>query len=417
MSATDPTAAPPPAGRTLQDVQSRRLAALPTYLFHRLDEAKAAYRRRTSAPPLIDLGVGDPDRPTPDFIVSAMQLAVKDPANHRYPASKGSAKFRQAAARFMQRRFGVQVDPDRHVLACIGSKEGIAHLPLAMVDPGRVVLCPSLGYPVYHAGAILADARPVAVPMRSASGWTPLWEEVAPDDVRQAALMWVNYPNNPTGASVTTDFYAQALGFARRHGIVLASDQAYSELYYTDDRPASLWNAPGADLESDACIEFHSLSKGFCMTGWRIGFAVGHQAIIDALAKAKGPIDSGPFTAVQEAAIVALENYDHPDIDDLRTMYAQRLDAAMDGLARIGASAERPRAGLFVWAQCPRGRDARPMESWDFVTRAIDQAGVSLVPGAGFGQDGATWFRIALTVEAERITEAFERLAKVDWTA
>ena len=415
MTATNPSTSPT-AAPTLASIQSQRLAALPTYLFHRLDAAKAEYRRRGPGAPLIDLGVGDPDRPTPDFIVGALRTAVKDPSTHRYPASKGSKKFRDAAARFMQRRFGVTVDADRHVLACIGSKEGIAHLPLAVVDPGRVVLSPSLGYPVYHAGAILADARPVSMPMRAASGWTPLWEEVAPADVADAALMWVNYPNNPTGASVPLEFYTQAANFARDNGIILASDQAYSELYYEKDTPDSLFRAKGVDIEKDPFIEFHSLSKGFNMTGWRIGFAVGHAAVIDALAKAKGPIDSGAFSAVQEAGIVALENYDHQDIADLRAMYTKRLDATMAGVAKIGAKADRPSAGLFVWAQCPVGRDGQPMESWDFAMRCIDEAGVSLVPGAGFGQDGKRWFRIAMTVEADRIAEAFERLAAIDWT-
>jgi LL-diaminopimelate aminotransferase len=410
MTATDPAASP-----TLQTIQSERLAALPTYLFHRLDQAKAEYRRRGPGAPLIDLGVGDPDRPTHDFIVSALRHAVQDPSTHRYPASKGSQKFREAATRFMDRRFGVKVDADRHVLACIGSKEGIAHLPLAVVNPGRTILCPSLGYPVYHAGAILADAKPVSMPMRAASGWTPLWEEVSPSDVQNAALMWVNYPNNPTGASVPLDFYAQAANFAREHGIILASDQAYSELYYEKDKPDSLFKAKGVDIERDPFIEFHSLSKGFNMTGWRIGFAVGHQAVIDALAKAKGPIDSGAFTAVQEAGIVALENYDHDDMDALRAMYTQRLDATMEGVRKIGAQADRPSAGLFVWAQCPAGPDGQSMESWDFALRCIDQAGVSLVPGAGFGEDGKRWFRIAMTVEADRIAEAFERLAGIDW--
>ncbi|NRA57701.1 MAG: aminotransferase class I/II-fold pyridoxal phosphate-dependent enzyme [Phycisphaerales bacterium] len=411
MNATPSTASP------TQDVQSARLRALPTYLFHRLDKAKAEYRARGPGKPLIDLGVGDPDRPTPDFIVSALRQAVKDPATHRYPASKGSAKFRQAAARFMDRRFGVSCDPDRHILACIGSKEGIAHLPLAVVDSGRAVLCPSLGYPVYHAGAVLADARPVNMPMREASGWTPLWEEVSPQDVQNAALMWVNYPNNPTGASVPLEFYAQAATFARDNGIMLASDQAYSELYYSEVTPDSLWKAKGLDLEADPFIEFHSLSKGFNMTGWRIGFAVGNRAVIDALAKVKGPIDSGVFSAVQEAGIVALENYDHEDIAALRAMYTERLDATMDGVQKIGAKAQRPGAGLFIWAQCPKGPDGEPMDSWDFAMRCIDEAGVSLVPGAGFGDDGTHWFRIAMTVEAEQMAEAFERLAAIDWTA
>lgn len=411
MTATDPAASP-----TLASIQSERLAALPTYLFHRLDAAKAEYRARGPGAPLIDLGVGDPDRPTPDFIVSALRQAVKDPATHRYPASKGSKKFREAAARFMERRFGVRCDADRHVLACIGSKEGIAHLPLAVVNPGRSVLCPSLGYPVYHAGAILAGAKPVSMPMRAASGWTPLWEEVAPADVNDAALMWVNYPNNPTGASVPLSFYAQAASFARDNNIILASDQAYSELYYEKDTPDSLWKAGGVDIETDPFIEFHSLSKGFNMTGWRIGFAVGHRAVIDALAKAKGPIDSGVFGAVQEAGIAALENYDHQDIADLRAMYTRRLDATMEGIKTIGATAERPGAGLFVWARCPNGKDGKPLESWDFAMRCIDQAGVSLVPGAGFGHDGTHWFRIAMTVEAEKIAEAFARLAEIHWT-
>jgi len=390
-----------------------RLSLLPTYLFERLDRAKAA--RRAAGADLIDMGTGDPDRPTPEFIVSAMRHAIAQPDNHRYPNPRGSARFREAAARFLERRFRVRADPERHILACVGSKEGIAHLPLAVADPDRTVLCPSLAYPVYHAGAVLAGARPVAVPMREASGWTPVWEEAASSDLERAALVWVNYPNNPTAASVDTGFFARAQAFAADAGAVLASDQAYSELYYEDQPPPSLWQAHGADLDATAAIEFHSLSKTFNMTGWRIAFAVGRPDIIDALAKAKGPIDSGPFTAVQDAAVAALENFDHPDIAALRAMYRQRRDALCAPLRAMGLHTDTPRAGMFVWARCPVGGDGEPMDSWDVATAAIERAGVCLAPGAGFGEDGRHFIRFALTAEADRVAQAVDRLGAIRW--
>ncbi|MEO1007419.1 MAG: aminotransferase class I/II-fold pyridoxal phosphate-dependent enzyme [Planctomycetota bacterium] len=397
-----------------ETLSSQRLRALPTYLFHALDEAKA--RRRAAGGEVIDLSVGDPDAPTPEYVVAAMVRAVRDEANHRYPNPKGSAKFRAACARFLDRRYGVTADPDRHIIACIGSKEGIAHLPLAIVDPGRSVLRPSLAYPVYHAGAILAGADPIAMPMRPASGWTPIWEELPAADLERAALMWVNFPNNPTASTVGVGFYRQAYEFASRHGIVLASDQAYSELYFEGDPPPSLWQADGLDLERSHAIEFHSLSKAFCMAGWRIGFAVGHESLVSALGKLKGPIDMGPFNAIQEAAVAALENYDHPDIAAVRDRYRERRDAVLPPLRALGFQADTPAAGMFVWARCPEV-DGVPLDSWQVARDAMEQADVCLTPGAGFGEDGRHYVRLALTVDRERIVKAMERLGEVRWGA
>ncbi len=393
-------------------IRSQRLAALPPYLFVDIDRKRRA--RIAAGADVINLGVGDPDRPTPSFIIDAMNKAMREPVHHQYPPNEGTKEFREAAARFMHKRFGVTADPAKHILTCIGTKEGIGHLPLAVVNPGETVLIPRPCYPVYVAGATFAGARIHEIPTSAETGWKPVLERIPAEIATAAKLMWINYPNNPTGATADVHFFSRVVEFTSKRGIILASDQAYSEVYF-ENMPVSVWQAAGASLDSTLGVEFHSLSKTFNMTGWRVGFAVGHPEIIAALSAIKGNLDSGQFGAIQAAGAVALDNVDHADVVKMREVYRERRDALIPGLRRIGCEVQPPGAGFFVWAQCPPGADGKPMDSMRFAARALEEADVVVVPGAGFAEEARTFFRIALTVETPRIIEAVERLARVDW--
>lgn len=400
---------------TARPIRSKRLAALPPYLFAEIDRKRRA--RIAAGADVINLGVGDPDRPTPEFIIEAAAKAMRNPAHHQYPPYEGIKPFRQAAAKFMERRFGIKADPDKHIIACIGTKEGICHLPLAVVDPGDVVLIPRPCYPVYVAGAVFAGGEVYPIPTSHETGWAPRFESIPESIARRAKLMWANYANNPTGATVGVEFYEEMLEFCGRHGIIAAGDQAYSEIYF-EDRPSSLWQARGANLDRTLAIEFHSLSKTFNMTGWRIGFAVGNPDVVGALGSVKNNADSGQFGAVQEAGAAALDHSDHPDVAKMREVYRERRDVLVAGLREIGCHVDPPRAGFFVWARCPmiRGDTGLSlMDSMEFASRCLEQADVVVVPGAGFGDESKHWFRIALTVEVPRIREALARLKRISW--
>ena len=394
-------------------IRSDRLNALPPYLFVEIDRKKRA--RLDAGKDVIDLGVGDPDRPTPPFIVDAMHRGARRGENHRYAPTVGTKAFRQAAAAFMKTRFGVDADPERHIINCIGSKDGISHLPLAVANPGDVVCVPSVAYPVYVSGAVFAGADIHTMPLTPENGWTPNLEAIPADASARARLLWTNYPNNPTAACVDVGFYESLLGFTKQHDIIAASDLAYSEVYF-EQAPPSMWQAAGADLDSTLGIEFHSLSKTFNMTGWRVAFAVGHPDVVSALGAIKGNCDSGQFGAIQDAGIEALEKYDHLEVVAMRDVYRERRDAIVPLLRDMGCEVESPTAGFFVWARCPKGADGAPLESMSFAGRALEEADVVVVPGAGFSNDARDYFRIALTVEVDRLAEAGERLAKIDWT-
>ncbi len=394
------------------DVRSKRLQALPPYLFVEIDRARRA--KMDAGADVINLGVGDPDRPTPAFIIDALDKAARDPATHQYAPSTGTSAFRAAAGRFMKNRFGVDADPDKHICQCIGSKDGIAHLPLAVVNPGDVVLVPKPGYPVYESGAVFAGAEVVDLRLTAENDWKPRLDEVPEDVARRARLIWANYPNNPTAACVDLAFFEDYVAFAAQHNIIAASDHAYSEVWF-DAPPPSMWQAANADLDTTLGIEFHSLSKTFNMTGWRCAFAVGHPEVIAALAAVKGNCDSGQFAAVQAAGAVALDNYEHADVVAMREVYRERRDVVVPALKAMGCDVQSPEAGFFVWARCPVGADGKPMDSMDFVARVLDETDVVLVPGAGFGEDARTFFRIALTVEVDRLEEAMQRLARLRW--
>jgi LL-diaminopimelate aminotransferase len=395
-------------------IRSQRLQALPPFLFDEIDRKKR--ERIAAGADVINLGVGDPDKPTPEFIVEAMNKAMRDLVNQQYPAVGGGLKvFREAAARFMLERFGVTVDPMRHIVALLGSKDGIAHLPWAVTNPGDAVLVPDPAYPVYEIGSVLAGCEVRKLPVTRETGWKPVLSEKAERDTVGARILWVNYPSNPTAASADTAFYERVLEWCNSRGIIAASDLAYSELYFAD-RPPSIWQARNASIEDTLAIEFHSLSKTFNMTGWRIGFAVGHAEVIGALNSIKSNVDSGTFNAIQAAGAVALANFNGPEVAEMRRLYRDRRDACVAGLRSAGCEVDIPGAGFFVWARTPLGPDGRPIDSMTFASRLLTEADVVVVPGAGFSPAGRDYFRIALTVEADRLREAAERMKAIDWS-
>ena len=389
---------------------STRLTALPPYVFARLDAAQQ--KLKAEGKDVISLAVGDPDMGAPSFVVDVLKATADDPAHHRYNYGRGRPEFLAAAADFMKRRFGLDADPTRHILTLVGSKEGLAHLPLAVADPGDVMLHPDPCYPVYRNAAAFTGLRAVPVPLRAENGWLLDFGTISRQDARDARLLIMNHPGNPTAAVAPASHYAEAARFAAAHDIVLASDQAYSEIYYDpSDAPVSLWEAPGVDLETTPAIEFHSLSKTFCMTGWRLGFAVGREDILDALTKVKSTHDSGVFTPIQLAGAEALRRYDDPAVIRYRETYRARRDAIVPALRALGLDIHPPRAGFFAWGRVPTGWTSRT-----FADRCLHEASVVVVPGDAFGAPGEGWFRVALTVDVPRLHEAAARLAKIDWT-
>jgi LL-diaminopimelate aminotransferase len=381
-------------------VKSQRLQDLPPYLFIEIDKKKRALL--AAGKDVINLGVGDPDLPTHKFIIDEMARAIYDPKNHRYPFDEGVPAFRQAAAGFMRKRFGVEVDADRNIITTIGSKDGIAHLPLAVVNPGDVVLVPQPGYPVYNTGALFVGGVPHVMPLLEKNDFLPDLEALPEEVKRTAKLLWLNYPNNPTAATAPLAFYRRAVELAHRYGWVIANDLAYGEVYF-EEAPHSILEIPGA---MDVAIEFHSLSKSFNMTGWRIGWAAGNPAIVAALGQVKGNVDSGQFNAIQVAGKVALEHFDRPEVKRQMAIYRERRDVLHGGLTALGWKFRKPTAGFFCWANTPRG-----LPSMELCSRLIDEAHVVTVPGGGFGPAGEGYLRMALTVDVARIREAVERIS------
>lgn len=379
---------------------AQRIKELPPYLFAEIDRM----RREAVAKgvDLIDLGVGDPDLPTPDGIVQRAQAAVADPGNHRYPSYEGMASFREAAASFMGKRFGVELDPGTEIISLIGSKEGIAHLPLAYIDPGDLALIPSPGYPVYSTATLFAGGQSYFMPLLKENRFLPNLEAV-PQAVRnKAKLIFINYPNNPTAAVADVAFFAQAVNFAQRYGLILCHDAAYSEVYYDDEaRPASLLAIPGA---KEVAVEFHSLSKTYNMTGWRLSFVCGNRDVVAALGKIKTNIDSGVFQAIQEAGAYAL-TADQSPVERMRQVYRERRDILIAGLKKAGLEVDPPAATFYLWAAVPKG-----YTSATFTAHLLTTAGIVSTPGNGFGQAGEGYVRFSLTVATDRVKEAAERI-------
>jgi len=378
---------------------AERLKKLPPYLFAEIDKKKREARAR--GVDLIDMGIGDPDLPTPPHIVEALKRSAENPASHRYPDYEGLLEFRRAVASWYRQRFGVTLDPETEVLTLIGSKEGTAHMPLAFVNPGDVVLVPDPGYPVYAAGTWFAGGQPHFMPLRRDNGFLPELTAIPPDVARRAKLMYLNYPNNPTAAVAGKDFFADVVAFARRHGILVCHDAMYSELRFEGYRPPSFLETAGA---VEVGVEFHSLSKTYSMTGWRIGFCSGNAAAVAGLGKVKTNVDSGVFRAVQEAGIAALTGpQDIPE--QYRRTYQERRDVVVAGLRSLGWEVDVPKAAFFVWAPVPAGLDSRA-----FAARLLEEAGCVVTPGVGFGPSGEGFYRIALTIDAKRLREAMDRL-------
>jgi LL-diaminopimelate aminotransferase len=377
-----------------------RIKALPPYLFARIDELKAEARAKGAD--LIDLGIGDPDLPTPPHIVAAMQKAAVDPRHHQYPSYVGMEAFRRAAADWYARRFAVKLDPDKEVIALIGSKEGIAHFPVAFVNPGDVVLVPDPGYPVYATWTKFCGGEVVYMPLRRENGFLPDLKAIPTDVARRAKVMWINYPNNPTAALASLGFYRDVAAFARANDIIVASDLAYSEIYYGAEPPPSFLQAPGA---MEVGIEFHSLSKTYDMTGWRVGFAVGNAALVGGLGKVKTNTDSGTFEAVQMAAIEAL-SADQGCVAELRRIYKERVDVLCDGLAKAGFEVLKPQASFYCLIAVPRG-----FSSLEFAAKLLAEAHVVATPATGFGPGGEGFVRLTVCADKSRLAEAVKRLA------
>ena len=383
---------------------AERIRTLPPYLFAAIDEMKQQAVAR--GVDIINLGIGDPDLPTPAPIVERMQQAVTDPQHHQYPSSSGMLSFRTAVAGWYQRRFNVTVDPKSEVVTLIGSKEGIGHVPMAFIDPGDVVLVPSPGYPVYPVSASFAGGIAHEMPLLKQNGFLPDLDAIPPDVARNAKLMFLNSPNNPTSVIADVTFFSRVIAFAKEHHVIVCHDAAYSEIFYDGLRPSSFLEADGA---MDVGIEFHSLSKTFNMTGWRIGFAVGRAEVIAGLSQIKSNMDSGQFQAVQEAGITALESDDRLTAG-LRAIYQERRDVLVAGLRNLGLEFDTPSATFYVWIEVPQG-----YTSASFTAHLLEKAGIVTTPGNGFGSPGEGYIRMALTTTKERLAEAVDRLKHIGW--
>ena len=382
----------------IQFKKAERIQKLPPYLFAEIDRLKREVAAR--GVDLINLGIGDPDTPTPAHIVARLREAAGEPKNHRYPDYEGLLTFRQAAAAWMERGYGVRLDPATEIVSLIGSKEGIANMAVAFVEPGDVVLVPDPGYPVYHIGTQFNGGVTYRMPLRRENGFLPDLGAVPDEVAKRAKLLWLNYPNNPTAAVAPRAFLSDAIRFAERHGIILCHDAAYAEVYF-GERPPSVLELPGG---RDVAIEFHSLSKTFNMTGWRVGFAAGHPELIAGLGKVKTNVDSGVFQAVQEAAIAALGS-EPAVVDRLRAMYRERRDVLVGGLRDIGLPCDPPAGTFYVWCPVPRGQTASAL-----AMRCLTEAGVVVTPGNGFGESGEGYIRLTLCSPSERLREAVDRL-------
>jgi LL-diaminopimelate aminotransferase len=379
---------------------SKRLESLPPYLFVQIDAVKR--RMRQEGKNIIDLGVGDPDIPSPDFVIEKLHEAARDPRNHRYALDQGSFELRQAIADWCRLRFNVELDPETEILPLMGSKEGIAHLPIAFLDKGDGVLAPDPGYPPYHNAAILAGGRPHAMPLGASNGFLPDLGSISDKTLKKTKLMFLNYPNNPTSAVAGRDFFQDVVRFANTHNIVIAHDAAYSELAFDGYKPASFLEVPGA---KDVGVEFHSFSKTFNMTGWRLGWVCGNAKVISALGKVKSNYDSGIFQAVQMAGCAALKD-GAGVVERNNQIYAQRRRVFVDGLKELGWNVEVPRATFYVWAKLPK----KAKSSIEFAQILLERANIVAAPGVGFGKHGEGYVRFALTAHQVVLKEALERM-------
>ncbi len=380
---------------------SRRMDSLPPYLFAEI-ERKIAEKKKAGVD-VISLGIGDPDLPTPAYIVEEMQRQVADPRNHQYPSNAGVPEFGEAGAAYMARRFGVTIDPAKEFLPLLGSKEGLAHICWSTLDAGDVVLVPDPGYPVYAAASLLVGAEAVRMPLLPENGFLPDLDAIEPNVARRAKLMFISYPNNPTAGVVEGDFFERVVAFATRNDIAVVHDNAYCELVFDGYEAPSFLATPGA---MDIGVEFFSLSKPFNMTGWRVGFAVGSREILEPLWRLKTNLDSGMFEAIQRTAAFVLDGpWDF--VHDMNALYAERRGILLEALNHIGLDAPSPKATIYIWIPVPKG-----YSSTSFAAHVLDQAGVVVTPGNGYGEAGEGFVRISLTAPDARIREAVERIER-----
>lgn len=382
--------------------KSHRLSQIPPYLFDKMDRL----RRKIEADgkDVINLSIGDPDLPTPKPIIEALSSAALESWRHRYPPYEGLKEFREAVANWYQKRFGVLLNPETEVLTLIGSKEGIAHLPLALINPGDRALIPDPAYTVYQAATIFAGGLPHFLPLLSARGFLPDLKAVAPEVAKEAQLLFINYPNNPTGAVATKEFFKQVIEFARDNNLIICHDAAYTEIAYDGYRPYSLLQF---EEGKEAGIEINSLSKPYNMTGWRIGYAVGNSQIISYLRELKTNVDSGVFGAIQHAGAVAL-NECQEYINQMVSIYQKRRDILVEGLNKLNWKVEKPPATFYVWAPVPQGYN-----SLELATLLLEKAGIVVTPGTGFGKYGEGYIRLSLTTCQEKLQEAVERIGRI----
>ena len=379
-----------------------RLGRLPPYLFKEIDRKKSEVMAR--GVDIIDLGVGDPDLPTPPHIIEALKRAVDEPANHRYPTYSGMGDFKEVVAKWYEERFGVKLDSETEVVSLIGSKEGLAHFPLAFVNPGEVALVPTPAYPVYHIAVLFAGGVSFFMPLLRENNFLPDLDAIPGETASRARIMFINYPNNPTSAVADLGFFSRVVEFARENEILVCHDAAYTEMAFDGFRAPSFLEAEGA---MEVGVEFHSLSKTYNMTGWRIGFAVGNSKAIEGLGAIKSNIDSGVFQAVQLAGIEAIRG-DQSCVREMAQVYTKRRDLMVKGLRDAGFDVESPKATFYLWVRVPEGHT-----STEVATRLLEDAGLVVTPGNGFGEPGEGYFRIALTQKRERLAEAVERIKAV----
>ncbi|MDQ3646638.1 MAG: LL-diaminopimelate aminotransferase [Actinomycetota bacterium] len=381
---------------------AKRIEKLPPYLFAEIDRKVAEATAKGAD--IISFGVGDPDLPTAPHIVEALAAAGADAATHRYPSYTGMPEFRRSVAAWYGRRFGVELDPDEEVQPLVGSKEGIFHLPVAFTDPGDVALIPDPGYPVYETGTILAGGEPFLMPLLAENAFIPDLDSIPTDVAQRATVLWLNYPSNPTSAVVDKSFFERAVAFCLEHDLLLAHDAAYTEITFDDYVAPSVLEVDGA---MDCAIEFHSLSKTYNMTGWRIGWVAGAPVAIEALKRLKTNIDSGIFDAVQRAGIAAIEGpQDH--LREVVATYRRRRDLLCDGLKSMGVVVEPPKGSIYVWVPVPGGHTSE-----SFTTFLLDEAAIVVAPGTGYGPSGQGFVRFSLTLADDRLEEGVERLRKV----
>lgn len=385
-------------------VFSKRLKKLPPYLFVEIDRKKKAAIEKGAD--IISLGVGDPDLPTPKHIVDAMKSAVEKPKHHQYPFGAGLIEFRKAAVDWYKERFGVDLNPQNEIHSLLGSKEGIGHIHLAFVNPGDIVLVPEPGYPVYNCGTIFSEGNSHFLPLTEKNNFLPDLEKIPEKIARKSKILFINYPNNPTTAVANPEFYERVVAFAKKCNIIVCSDAAYSEIYFDNKKPSSFLATKGA---KDVGVEFHSVSKTYNMTGWRLGWVCGNSKVVEGLSKVKDNYDSGVFGAVQEAGIAALKS-SQDCTEEMRKTYQKRRDVFVNALNGIGWLVKKPPATFYVWAKVPGG-----YTSAETAGKLLDNSGIVSTPGNGMGPSGEGYVRFALTVPVPRLKQAVERISRIKW--